>query len=700
MPDKENKLSIIYSAMDESLMALVKEKIRPLEARGALALWDYDFAIEDYDQATKREQAKRQLSESEQFIILWSIELMEYTNPNNNDSIPFQDHIKPLLQQKNSAAKYSIYSIIVRPYDEEGLDIYPTVTIPKHKVPLSAYYIPEKALESELIEIEIAIYRRLLSQRFPNVSKDKFTEGNLHRIAHYLIPKVIDDFRLPEQMLSSLLFGDIPQLLSQIEEKKINQELRRMIEQEEQEHKKQLGREKQKREKIFLSILEAKLLAQNGDEAAAEKRYQQAHRLAPKNLDILEDWQSLLKKKGDLVGANEINHKIDNATFLLEQDSIIAEYNGIFFLSNKKYKEADEWLIQALKIRKKLSDKFPYKYRFSYARSVFQLGVLYYDLAEFEEALNYFQDARTLRKAIWDQPVINGNVNETDKEKIIEEYAITLDRLGQLYAHPQNPNRNLQSAINTYKEAIGIRKYEMPQKDNTNIEEIIKLLRACAKLYQESGQANKAVELEKEALEYKQKELQGDAAPVQFSKRVFISYSSKDKNTVDKIYQHLRAKGIDPIIDAVDIRSGERIKSFISRSIQDTDFTLSVISKNSLRSAWVTQETIDSIYQEEKLKKKKFLSCFIDRSFFDDDFTEQAIQAIEGEIAEVEERIRKRQESNQLYDDLHDKLVLKKNLKNQLPVILQTLRSQRSTDLTEGKFEEGLKEIVRTIRES
>lgn len=221
MPDKENKLSIIYSAMDESLMALVKEKIRPLEARGALALWDYDFAIEDYDQATKREQAKRQLSESEQFIILWSIELMEYTNPNNNDSIPFQDHIKPLLQQKNSAAKYSIYSIIVRPYDEEGLDIYPTVTIPKHKVPLSAYYIPEKALESELIEIEIAIYRRLLSQRFPNVSKDKFTEGNLHRIAHYLIPKVIDDFRLPEQMLSSLLFGDIPQLLSQIEEEEI-----------------------------------------------------------------------------------------------------------------------------------------------------------------------------------------------------------------------------------------------------------------------------------------------------------------------------------------------------------------------------------------------------------------------------------------------------------------------------------------------
>lgn len=100
------------------------------------------------------------------------------------------------------------------------------------------------------------------------------------------------------------------------------------------------------------------------------------------------------------------------------------------------------------------------------------------------------------------------------------------------------------------------------------------------------------------------------------------------------------------------------------------------------------------------MKKKKFLSCFIDRSFFDDDFTEQAIQAIEGEIAEVEERIRKRQESNQLYDDLHDKLVLKKNLKNQLPVILQTLRSQRSTDLTEGKFEEGLKEIVRTIRES
>lgn len=695
MADRENKLSIIYSARDENLMSLIKEKIRPLENDGALSLWDYDFAIEDYDQAAKRDQSKRQLSESEQFIILWSVDLTSYISKKENGSSPFQDHVKPFLQQKNAAAKDSIYSIIARPYDDEGLDIYSTVTIPKLKVPLSAYFAPKKVLESELNEIENAIYRRLLSKRFPNALKDKFSEVNLQRLAQYLIPNTID-FRLQDEVLSDLIKGDINRLLTHIEESKVNEELKKMIELENQEGEKQLDRAAKKKKTIFLSTFEAKLLAQKGIEDEAEERYRQAHKLDPKNLDILEEWRSLLKKKGDLVNVNEINHKIDNATFLLEQDSIIAQYNGSFFLGSKRYKEAENWLTQALKIRKVLADKFPFKYRSEYAKSVLQLGVLYYDSFIFTEAQNYFHEARTLGKAVLDQLVID----DEQKGKALSEYAITLDWLGQLYAHSQNSERSLQSAITFYEEAIGIRKYEMPQEDEINIEEIIKLQRSLSRLYHQSGQTEKALDLEKEALEYKQKVLRGGTITQQFSKRVFISYSSKDKATVDKIYQYLKANGIDAIIDSLEMRTGELIKSFISRNIQDTDFTLSVVSENSLQSAWVTQETIDSIYQEEKLKKKKFISCFVDDSFLDDDFPNKALRTIKKEIEEIKGQIKKRRESNELYNDLQDKLVLKEDQKNQLPVILQRLHRQSSTNLTEGNFKEGMEIIVKTIRES
>ena len=81
-------------------------------------------------------------------------------------------------------------------------------------------------------------------------------------------------------------------------------------------------------------------------------------------------------------------------------------------------------------------------------------------------------------------------------------------------------------------------------------------------------------------------------------KTVFISYSSKDKETAAKVKTVLEANGIDVTIDSESLVPGRDIRAFIDKSIRETDVTLSIVSKNSLLSDWVAPETVDSLMAE------------------------------------------------------------------------------------------------------
>lgn len=686
MADQDNKLSIIFSGKDEQFVIFIKEHFKSLEANSAISFWPQDFPIEKY--SSNLQQVKQQLASSELFIILWSPELADHVEKDANaDEIkPFQVYVRPLLQQ-NATPKDSIFTIIVRDLNGDIPGINYSVLIPKLKIPLTTYSSPKKVLELELSIIENVIYRRLLVQRISLLPKDrdKFLEDNLHRLANQLIST---NSNLPKAILQQLLYGEVDQLLQTIKNKKLDEELSGIIEREEQEHQKQIDQENFKKEYTSLSIFQAKLLSLKGQYTEAEKKYQQAHQLEPRNLEILEEWSALLKKKGDWNEASKIDLKIDNATAYLEQDGVIAHSNGNFFFNNLEFKEAEEWLIKALGIRKTLADKFPLKYILDCGYTYLQLGVLYSSWGKFGEARDNLHEALVLRKSILEQKLME------DENTALRDYAITLHWLGQLYSMPENPERNLAQATTYYEEAIEVRKNKLSKEDDINIEEIGKLMSVGAELYRKTGNNTKAQEWEDEAHWYNAKSVWRDQ---KLSKRVFISYSSKDETTVKKLQESLRGYGIDAIIDSVDMRAGESIRSFIERSIRETHFTLSVVSKNSLLSAWVTLETIEALYEEEKLGKEKFIPCYIDSSFKELNFPDQAWEIIENDLAEIKDLIQKRQAANRPYNELQDRRVLLENLHSQLTNIIQRLRNVGCVNLTESNFKEGMQKIADTI---
>lgn len=69
--------------------------------------------------------------------------------------------------------------------------------------------------------------------------------------------------------------------------------------------------------------------------------------------------------------------------------------------------------------------------------------------------------------------------------------------------------------------------------------------------------------------------------------KVFISYSHKDSDFVLKLKDKLEDKQVEILIDIEKLKYGDNIKDFISKTVRTTDYTVQVISINSLRSPYV-----------------------------------------------------------------------------------------------------------------
>ncbi len=179
--------------------------------------------------------------------------------------------------------------------------------------------------------------------------------------------------------------------------------------------------------------------------------------------------------------------------------------------------------------------------------------------------------------------------------------------------------------------------------------------------------------------------------------KVFISYNHKDQSVAIKIKEFLDKSGIQAIIDIEAMRAGENIKHFIENCIKESGVTLSIVSSNSLLSAWVAMETIFSQY-EEKIRHRYFIPCIIDNEFFKRDFTDIALDKIEEELKDIDNKIIERLQNKRLIKDLNSEKERFDELKNNLPAIVDKLKNSLCIDLSVDKFEQGIKKIIEDIK--
>ena len=190
---------------------------------------------------------------------------------------------------------------------------------------------------------------------------------------------------------------------------------------------------------------------------------------------------------------------------------------------------------------------------------------------------------------------------------------------------------------------------------------------------------------------------QGHAAPNPSKQaRVFISYNHKDKETANRISDFLKANNVSVTIDSESMKASEDIKSFINKSIRDTEITLALVSTSSLMSAWVGMESVNTLVGEQ-IAYKQFIPVAIETSFFERTFVDDALDKIDADLAEISGIIQKRIAKGRRFEDLQTELSRYKDLSSKLPTIVANLKDRLTIDISGDQFDSGMQRVLDTI---
>lgn len=179
--------------------------------------------------------------------------------------------------------------------------------------------------------------------------------------------------------------------------------------------------------------------------------------------------------------------------------------------------------------------------------------------------------------------------------------------------------------------------------------------------------------------------------------KVFISYNHKDKVHVTTLKLLLKMANIPVTIDSEVMSVGQDIEQFINQCMRDTDVTLSVISDNSLESAWVAMETVNT-FAAQNLGKKKFIPCYIDSNFFSNEKNQARMQKVEQTIEELKAQIQTRMTQDLAFEDLNLQWKRQRKLRENLPDILAKLQSTLCMDISPNEIERNFPKILQAIQ--
>lgn len=93
---------------------------------------------------------------------------------------------------------------------------------------------------------------------------------------------------------------------------------------------------------------------------------------------------------------------------------------------------------------------------------------------------------------------------------------------------------------------------------------------------------------------------------------VFISYSSKDRRFASKLANDLKHMGIAVWFDQWELRVGDSLVARIGDAIKAQDYLIAVLSKASVKSAWVMKELGAGLIRELEERRVVVLPVIIE----------------------------------------------------------------------------------------
>jgi hypothetical protein len=195
-------------------------------------------------------------------------------------------------------------------------------------------------------------------------------------------------------------------------------------------------------------------------------------------------------------------------------------------------------------------------------------------------------------------------------------------------------------------------------------------------------------------------------SPYQFPRKemqkpkIFISYNHKDAGFVNDILRRFEEAHMGVIIDANNLKFGEDINEFIKISTANTQFTLSIVSKNSLLSPWVILETLEALVHERVDKNIKYLPVIIDNSVIDNTFYQEAKTIIRKGIHELVELIYKESKELNHTKSLENQKGRLIELLNNFDTVIDRLKTHLFIDFsTSENIEKNFPKLVEQIKE-
>jgi len=94
--------------------------------------------------------------------------------------------------------------------------------------------------------------------------------------------------------------------------------------------------------------------------------------------------------------------------------------------------------------------------------------------------------------------------------------------------------------------------------------------------------------------------------------KIFISYSSKNKDFAKRLASDLEKLGHEPWLDEWEIKVGECIPSKIEAGVYEADYVVVVLSTSSVKSGWVEREWKTKYWEEIERKKTLVLPVLIE----------------------------------------------------------------------------------------
>jgi hypothetical protein len=178
--------------------------------------------------------------------------------------------------------------------------------------------------------------------------------------------------------------------------------------------------------------------------------------------------------------------------------------------------------------------------------------------------------------------------------------------------------------------------------------------------------------------------------------RVFISYSHKDMHVMRSVKRYLEDNGIHSQVDLTDLSVGAEIQAFVDKALRDNDFVVSIISRDSLESGWVSAELTVAKFLNKT--NQNWIPVAIDGAWKDDKFYFTVTENIERKMVAARKQLKKALDAGVSISPMTEEMSRLEALKANIGSTIATLKDLYVVDISGELFEVGMAKVLRKIK--